>query len=107
MTLMYLYTKKINTNPNIDVNWKKVNYPKLFEDNNKKTTKDKKRQNYRLIAEKYTLSEDNVLYLKMLNKDNELELFKVPYEYEKLSLFKKYHNDKKQNITGKHYVMIA
>ena len=75
------------------VNWKKVIYPKLLEKDANKKTKDKKRQNFRLVAERYTLSEENNLYLKVLNKDNKIDLYKVPYEYEKISLFKKFHDN--------------
>ena len=74
------------------VNLKKVIYPKLFEKDAYKTTKDKKRQNFRLVPERYTLSDDSNLYLKVLNKDNKIDLYNVPYEYEKISLFKKFHD---------------
>ena len=49
-------------------------YPKLFNDDAKKTTKDKKRQNFRLIAEKYSLDKDNRLFIKLLNKNNQTKL---------------------------------
>jgi len=65
----------------------------LFEKDANKTTKDKKRQNFRLVAEKYTLSDDNNLHLKVLNKDNKIDLYKVPYKYEKISLFIKFHDN--------------
>ena len=38
----YLLSKKLNTNPEGKVNWKKVLYPKLFNEDANKTTKDKK-----------------------------------------------------------------
>lgn len=59
-----------------------------------KLKKIKKKQNYRQISEKHTLSEDNILYLKKLNKENNIDLYIIPYEVEKNSLFEKYHNQK-------------
>jgi len=38
----YLLSKKLNTNPEGKVNWKKVLYPILFDEDATKTTKDKK-----------------------------------------------------------------
>lgn len=38
----YLVYKKLNINEEGKVNWKKVIYPKLFNDDAKKSTKDKK-----------------------------------------------------------------
>ena len=46
----YLYSKKCNTNNNWKTDWKKVIYPpNLYKKDDPKTTKDKKRQNFRLI----------------------------------------------------------
>ena len=33
------------------------------------------------------------MHLKVLNKDNKIDLYKVPYEYEKISLFIKFHDN--------------
>ena len=59
-----------------------------------KTTKDKKRQNFREFAEKHTLSDDNILRIKKVNKDKKIELIKIPYEEEKFTLLEKYHIQK-------------
>ena len=59
----------------------------------KKTLKDKRRQNFRIVAEKYTLGEDNNLYLKLANDDNKNELYKIPYEGEVIALYEKFHDN--------------
>ena len=74
----YLYSKKSNTDNNRKTDWKKVKYPpNFYKKEDPKITKDKKRQNFRLIAEKHALSEDNILYVKKMNKENKIELYKV------------------------------
>ena len=69
----YLYSKKINTNKNNQIN-------------EKKTVKDEKRQNYRIIAEKHILDKDNILYHKIINKEKKLNYIKFPMKV-KLKLY--------------------
>ena len=47
------------------------------------TIRDKKRQNYRELCEKYLLGDDNILYIKLKSKNNEIEKYRIPYESEK------------------------
>ena len=47
--LIYLLSVKLNIDKNKKINWKKVIYPpNLVKPEDKKTTKDKKRQNFRI-----------------------------------------------------------
>lgn len=47
-------------------------------------------QNFRLIAEKFKVGDDNQLYSKKLDSENKILLLKIPYESEKLTLFNKF-----------------
>ena len=100
----YLFSKKLNTYENGKINWHKVVYPpNLFKPDASKSTKDKKRQNFREIAEKHTISNDNILRIRKANKDKKIELYKIPYEAEKFSLFDKYHTQKGHLCTRRVY----
>ena len=79
----YLLSKKLNTKENGKTNWHNVIYPSnLIDEKDTQKRKDKKRQNFRLIAEKHTLSNENILYIKKINKENKIELLQIPYENE-------------------------
>ena len=93
----FLYSKKMNKKSNDKIDWKKVIYPNESNNIEQKLKRDKKKQNFRELADKYMLDKDNVLFIKLLNKDNHIENYKIPYESEKISLFLKYH-DKKGHI---------
>jgi hypothetical protein len=93
MIYNYLYSKKINTNKENKIDWKKVKYPTQYEENDSRITKDKKIQNFRLKAEKYILGDNNILFLKKLNKSNEITLLKVPFLGEIHSLLIQYHDN--------------
>ena len=100
----YLYSKKLNTKENGKIDWHKVIYPpNLINEKDGKTTKDKKRQNFRIIAEKHMLTDDNILHIKKLNKENKIENFKIPFEGEKYSILEKYHNQKGHLSTRRVY----
>ena len=43
-----------------------------------KLKRDKIKQNFRELADKYMLDKDNVLFIKLLNKDNHIENYKIP-----------------------------
>ena len=98
----YLLSKKSNTYDN-KINWKNVYYPKIICDEKVKTKKDKKKQNFRLQADKYTIGDDNRLYLKKLNLSNKIELYKIPFQSEVFSLFYKNH-DLKGHINYKRII---
>ena len=87
----------MNKKSNDKIDWKKVIYPNESNNIEQKLKRDKKKQNFRELADKYMLDKDNVLFIKLLNKDNHIENYKIPYESEKISLFLKYH-DKKGHI---------
>ena len=72
--------------------WKNLIYPKEINETENMTIRDKKRQNYRELCEKYLLGDDNILYIKLKNKNNEIEKYRIPYESEKTSLFYKFHD---------------
>ena len=93
MIYNYLYSKKINTNKENKIDLKKVKYPTLYEENYSKITKEKKKQNFRLKSGKYVLGDNNILYLKKLNKNNEITLLKVPFLGEIRSLLLQYHDN--------------
>ena len=100
----YLYSKKLNTKENGKIDWHKVIYPpNLINEKDGKTTKDKKRQNFRIIAEKHMLTDDNILHIKKLNKENKIENLKIPFEGEKYSILEKYHNQKGHLSTRRVY----
>ena len=74
----YLLSFKMNTINN-KTNWKKIIYPKdLYVQKDNKILKDKRKQNFRLKANKYKLIENNLYYIKKYN--NEEILLKVPRE---------------------------
>ena len=63
----YLYSKKMNTNESGRFDWTKVIYPpKLFKKDDSKQIKDKRKQNFRLVAEKHVLSDDNILHIRKI-----------------------------------------
>ena len=88
----HLYSKKINQNKPKKEYWKNLIYPKEINETENMTIRDKKRQNYRELCEKYLLGDDNILYIKLKNKNNEIEKYRIPYESEKTSLFYKFHD---------------
>ena len=50
----YLYSKRMNTNESGKIDWTKVIYPpNLFKKDDSKQTKNKRRQNFRLVVEKH------------------------------------------------------
>ena len=99
----YLYSKKLYRKSNNKIDWKKVIYPADLINIKEKVKRDKKRQNFREIAEKYMLDEKNDLFIKIKNKGNQIEKYKIPYESEKISLFIKCH-DKKGHIGYKRMI---
>ena len=62
----YLYSKKRYMNESNKIDWKKVIYPAELNNINEKVKKDKKKQNFRELANKYVLDKDNVLFIKTL-----------------------------------------
>ena len=65
----YLYSKKLYGKSNNKIDWKKVIYPADLINIKEKIKRDKKRQNFREIAEKYMLDEKNdLLFIKIKNK---------------------------------------
>lgn len=93
--LIYLLSVKLNIDKNKKINWKKVIYPpNLVKPEDKKATKDKKRQNFRIKCVNYTLDKKNDLYFKkIVNKEK--KLLKIPLDYEMINLFKKSHDEMK------------
>ena len=89
----FLFSKKRNTKEYNKINWKNVIYPAELNNIKEKVKKDKKKQNFRELANKYVLDNNNVLFIKIINKNKEIEKLKVPYETEKISLFLKYHDN--------------
>lgn len=75
------------------INWKQVIYHKLYDEDDKKALKDKRKQNFRIITEKHILGKDNNLYLKLASNANKIELYKIPYKGEVISLFEKFHDN--------------
>ena len=65
----YLYSKKLYRKSNNKIDWKKVIYPADLINIKEKVKRDKKRQNYREIAEKYMLDEKMIYLLKLKIKE--------------------------------------
>jgi hypothetical protein len=72
-------------------NWKKLIYPKdIFDANDSKILKDKRRQNYRITCSNYKLINNTLYYGKSKNIN---KLYRIPYEFEKLKLLEDTHNE--------------
>ena len=60
----------MNKKSNDKIDWKKVIYPHELNNIEQKLKRDKKKQNFRELADKYMLDKDNVLFIKLLNNYN-------------------------------------
>ena len=60
----------MNKKSNDKIDWKKVIYPNESNNIEQKLKRDKKKQNFRELADKYMLDKDNVLFIKLLNNYN-------------------------------------
>ena len=99
-----MLSKKLNTSDENKINWKEVTYPFYLNEIENKIDRDKKKQNFRIKCEKYCLNNENELFLKKLDKSNNINKYKIPFEIEKIGLFHKHH-DKKNHISYKRMII--
>ena len=87
----YLISFEINTTNN-KTKWKNVLYPKdIFDEKDNKITKDKKRQNFRIMCSKYKIINNKLYYIKTEN--NEENKYLIPFEIEKYNLLYNTHEN--------------